>query len=196
MSRNNRLGQVRRSQVLGYGPGAIIDFRAGQQGGGPISVIAGSLESWEETARTNGANDPQIVYEEGLQKVLGKQYFRLPPVDDSEENEPLNRWLRGFRFPHWLQCPSCKELIPSSKWARELGDPSRWCQPCSAAARRRVFVVPSRFVTACENGHIDEFPWRWWLRTRSASRAACDGGATIVPAVSTWKASGVAGSKA
>jgi len=176
MSRSNRLGQVRRSQVLGYGPGAIIDFRAGRDGGGPISVIAASLESWDETARPNGANDPQIIYEERLQRVLGKQFFRLPPVDDSDDEASLNRFLRGYRFPSWLQCPVCKELKRASQWAREIGDPSRWCAPCSAVAERRVFAVPTRFVTACENSHVDEFPWRWWLRTRSgAAPAPCDG---------------------
>jgi hypothetical protein len=28
-------------------------------------------------------------------------------------------------------------------------------------------------VVACENSHIDDFPWRWWLRTRSGAPAAC-----------------------
>lgn len=181
MSRNNRLGQVRRSQVLGYGPGAIIDFRAGQEGGGPVSVIAASLENWDETAKTSGPTDPHIVYEERLQKVLGRQYFRLPPIDDSEDDEPLNRFLRGFRFPYWLQCPNCKELKPASQWGREMGDPSRWCQPCSRTAQRRIFAVPTRFVVACENSHIDDFPWRWWLRTRSPTPPACgeEGGERI-----------------
>jgi len=172
MSRNNRLGQIRRSQVLGYGPGAIIDFRAGAMGGGPVSVISASLESWDDTAKPAGNSDPHIVHEERLQKVLGKQYFRLPPIDDSDEGEDLKRWLRGYRFPQWLQCPSCKELRYASKWAKDPGDPSRWCARCSDKDRRS-FVVPLRFVTACENGHIDEFPWQWWLRTRSTVPPSC-----------------------
>lgn len=173
MSRNNKLGQIRRSQVLGYGPGAIIDFRAGKEGGGPVSVVAASLEAWDETAKLKGASDPHLIHETRLEKVLGKNHFRLPPIDDSEKDaDQLNRWLRGYRFPTWLQCPECKELKRANKWTNEMGDPSRWCPRCSNA-ERRVFVVPVRFVTACEDGHLDEFPWRWWLRARSSAPTAC-----------------------
>src|SRR5687768_16608246 len=173
MSRNNKLGQIRRSQVLGYGPGAIIDFRAGKDGGGPVSVVAASLESWDETAKLGGAKDPHLVHEARLEKVLNKKYFRLPPIDDSDKDDTqLNRWLRGYRFPTWLLCPDCKELKRASKWTNEMGDPSRWCSRCSSA-ERRVFVVPVRFVAACENGHLDEFPWRWWLKSRSHKPTAC-----------------------
>jgi hypothetical protein len=176
MSRNNKLGQIRRSQVLGYGPGAIIDFRAGKDGGGPVSVVAASLESWDETARLKGTSDPHLIHEARLEKVLEKNYFRLPPIDDSDDDdEQMNRWLRGYRFPTWLLCPECKELKRANKWTNEMGDPSRWCARCSNA-QRRVFVVPVRFVTACENSHLDEFPWNWWLKTRSPHPPVCSQG--------------------
>lgn len=174
MSRNNHLGTVRRGQVLGYGPGAVIDFRAGAQGGGPVSVIAASLDHWEKSAKlTGGMNDPHVLREPRLEKVLGKGHFRLPPVDDADRDAAFpNRWLNGLRFPTWLQCPSCKTLKLAGRWAKSLGDPSRWCARCSTQDRR-VFVVPSRFVTACENGHIDEFPWVRWLASRSDTPLPC-----------------------
>ncbi|MBO9695904.1 MAG: DUF1998 domain-containing protein [Sphingopyxis sp.] len=174
MSRNNHLGTVRRGQVLGYGPGAVIDFRAGAKGGGPVSVIAAALDRWEETAKlSSGMNDPHVIREARLEKVLGKSHFRLPPVDDAGRDAAFpNRWLNGYRFPTWLQCPGCKSLKPASRWARDMGDPSRWCARCSSEDRR-VFVVPSRFVTACENGHIDEFPWIRWLAMRSGVSLPC-----------------------
>jgi hypothetical protein len=177
MSRNNHLGTVRRGQVLGYGPGAVIDFRAGAQGGGPVSVIAASLDHWEKSAKlSSGMNDPHVLREARLEKVLGKGHFRLPPVDDADRDAAFpNRWLNGLRFPAWLQCPSCKALKLAGRWAKSLGDPSRWCARCSTE-ERRVFVVPSRFVTACENGHIDEFPWVRWLAGRSDTPLPCLGG--------------------
>jgi hypothetical protein len=44
------------------------------------------------------------------------------------------------------------------------GDPERWCGPCNLgrAPRDRVHAVPVRFIVACEDGHLDEFPWRRW----------------------------------
>lgn len=172
-TRNNRLGEVRRSQVLGYGPGAIIDFRAGRHGGGPVSVVAASIDTWEKTARTWSSNDPHILRERRLEKVLSKEYFRQPPVDDSDpDDDQLNRYLLGYRFPTWLECPHCHRLQYASKWGKDVGDPSRWCTKCSTGDTR-TFVVPVRFVTACENGHLSEFPWHWWLRNRSSKPPTC-----------------------
>lgn len=163
--KRNFLGMVRRSQVIGYGPGAIIDFRAGAQGGGPVSIVAASLDSWQETAPIDGTiSDPHMLFEPRLQKVLQKSHFRQPPIDDSKPQDKPNRQLRGYRFPAWLICPDCNRLDYANRWARSSGDGARWCEPCSNRKGHRVFVVPTRFVTACENGHLDEFPWHFWIR--------------------------------
>jgi hypothetical protein len=169
---NNILGQIRRSQILGYGPGSIIDFRAGDQGGGPVSVISLSLEKWNETAPLKfGSTDAHLIFERRLQNKLGVTHFRLPPIDDrAKDTDPLNRYLNGARFPQWLQCPKCGDLKPAKDWDEEFGDPSRWCSRCSR--KTRTHVVPARFVIACENSHIDDFPWLWWLKTRSNPK--CD----------------------
>ena len=106
---NNFLGEVRRSQILGYGPGAIIDFRAGGKGGAAVSVIAADLTRWKDTANVSAFTDPHVVYETRLQKKLGTTHFRLPPVDD-EGGDSLQRYLEGVRFPTWLQCPKCGRL--------------------------------------------------------------------------------------
>ena len=174
MSRNHFLGEVRRGQVLGYGPGAIVDFRAGARGGGPVSVIAAGLEVWDARARPRGPTDPHIVHEPRLQKVLDKLSFRLPPVDKSNDDAEFpDRYLNGYRFPTMLLCPECKRMDYAGRWGKEPGDPSRWCNRCSRTDRR-VFAVPARFVMACEDGHIDDFPWRSWLRRRSVRPAACE----------------------
>ena len=171
----NFLGEVRRTQVLGYGPGAIIDFRAGARGGGPISVIATSLEHWDVTARPPFPGNDQVVSEPRLEKQLGVKGFRLPPVDDrKKDNDPKKSWLVGARFPLWLQCPTCNIIKPASKWDKEPGDPSRWCEQCSTDSSR-VHAVPTRFVSACENGHIDEFPWDWWLSRAEHKKKGCMG---------------------
>jgi hypothetical protein len=163
--KRNYLGEIRRSQVIGYGPGAIIDFRSGARGGGPVSIVAASLDSWNETAMISGGqSDPHLLYEPRLQKVLNKSHFRQPPVDDSDAEDRPARQLRGYRFPAWLTCPECNRLDYSNRWGRSAGDAARWCEVCSSRLNRRVFVVPTRFVTACEDGHLDEFPWHYWIR--------------------------------
>lgn len=171
----NFLGEVRRTQVLDYGPGAIIDFRAGAKGGGPVSVVATGLEHWDETAGAAFHRNGQVISEPRLERKLSVRSFRLPPVDDRDrDNDPKKTWLVGARFPTWLQCPRCGELKQQRNWDKEIGDPSRWCARCSHSMDTRIHVVPVRFVVACEHGHLEEFPWRWWL-ARASHKKTCDG---------------------
>lgn len=162
---NNELGKVRRSQATtAYGPGAIIDFRVDDA---PVSVVAAGLEQWDERAGPAGLHNPQKTYEYRLQKVLGVEGFRLPPVEPEQESWQTRRWtpsLVGVRFPNWLQCPSCHRLKLAGRWGNDPGSPVLYCGPCSAdRGSGKVFVVPVRFIVACDHGHIDEFPWEMWV---------------------------------
>ena len=179
MSRNNKLGETRRSQVLTYGPGAIIDFRSGGNGGGAVSVVAPGLEFWDEYAKPPFPRTRQKISEPRLERKLSVNGFRLPPVDIDTGNLPNQRErqkvaLPGFRFPRWLQCPLCYTIKNAKKWKGEPGDPSRWCSKCSSS-KRRVHVLPARFVVACSKGHLDEFPWLYWLRMFSGNQKRCQG---------------------
>ena len=86
MMPNNKLGVIRRSHIHQSGPGAIIDFRAGEKGGGPVSVIASAIDFWPNP-KIDITQDPCVVREERLEKKLDVGYFRLPPVEISDLNE-------------------------------------------------------------------------------------------------------------
>jgi hypothetical protein len=167
---HNELGDVRRSQIITtHGPGSIIDFRAGGYGGAGISVVAAGLDEWDRWAPPPGLGHPQAIYEPRLQKQLAVDGFRLPPV--APQVAPgvySNRAgkLVGVRFPRWLQCPQCHLIRQSRFWTEDAGDPALYCAPCSetAGGRNRVHVVPVRFIVICEHGHLDEFPWDWWVK--------------------------------
>jgi len=158
----NELGELRRSAAAnGFGPGAVIDFRAD---GAAISGVAAGLEEWDSSFPPGGLRHPQAVNEERLEKKLNVAGFRLAPVRDPNNPQDVERALVAVRFPAWLQCPKCDRIGREDLWLSELGKVSRWCGPCTkAAGNRKVFVVPVRFVMACENGHLDEFPWHTWV---------------------------------
>jgi hypothetical protein len=163
MARND-LGELRRSAAaLGFGPGAIVDFRAGDAA---ISAVAAGLEEWDRNFPPAGILHPQVIREERLQKKLNVKGFRLPPVRDPQSERDNERSLVAVRFPQWLQCPQCDLIAPEDQWADRPGDPARWCAHCTrnAPGQDRVTVVPVRFVMACEAGHLDEFPWHQWLQ--------------------------------
>lgn len=166
----NELGDVRRSQVIiTHGPGSIIDFRAGGYGGAGVSVVAAGIDEWDRWAPPPGLGHPQSVYEPRLQKQLGVDGFRLPPVAPQVAPGVYSKKagkLVGVRFPRWLQCPHCHLIRQSRFWTEDAGDPALYCAECSrkAGGRNRVHVVPVRFIVICENGHLDEFPWDWWVK--------------------------------
>lgn len=164
---DNRVGELRRSAVImTYAPGSIVDMRAD---GAPVSGVSAGLEEWDRSAPLAGNLKHQKIIERRLCKKLGKKYFRLPPVVDDDTTlddgtpDPAALVLR--RFPEWLQCSSCELLKPANRWAKEPGRASRYCADCTTRqpGGKRVFAIPVRFAVACIAGHLEEFPWNWWV---------------------------------
>lgn len=161
---NNELGELRRSSVvMTFAPGAIVDFRAGS---GAVSAVIAGLEEWDRSFRPPGLANPQTVYEPRLQRNLGVEGFRLPPVALEGRDDEDTRALVASRFPRWLQCPQCDTIAPATRWRNDPGKAYRYCHACTEKqpGQNRVMAIPVRFVVACSAGHLDEFPWHWWVR--------------------------------
>mgnify|MGYP001293299221 CR=1 FL=1 len=160
----NDLQEIRRSAVVSlFGPGAIVDFRAD---GGAVSGVVTGLEEWDRSFPPRGLAHPQVIRETRLQKKLGVKGFRAAPVVEARGGDnPDNRRLVAVRFPQWLQCPQCDRIKPASRWKSDPGKASCYCPTCTETlgGGKRMYVIPVRFVMACENGHLDEFPWDWWV---------------------------------
>lgn len=166
---NNEAGALRRSQCLvPHGPGAIVDFRVGRAGA-PVSVVAAGLEQWDEHSYRKGLANQQVIYEPRLQRKLGVEGFRLPPVARQSQPGVPSKYadrLAGVRFPRWLQCPTCGIVADHRSWFGEAGEPARYCLECERKKKDGVRrpVVPVRFLVTCERGHLDEFPWDRWVQ--------------------------------
>ena len=171
----NLIGEIRRSAVvMSFAPGAIMDMRAD---GGPVSAVSAGLEEWDSSAPLHGNLKYQKIVERRLCKKLGKKYFRLPPVLEdgakiphSDELDPAA--LVARRFPEWLQCPDCEIMKPANKWQSDPGRAYRYCALCTQKqpGKRKVFAVPVRFATACYSGHLDDFPWYFWVKHEPSCR--------------------------
>lgn len=168
----NEVGKVRQSAVImNYGPGAIVDFRV-PGAGAAVSVVPAGLEQWVKKLDELGGSsqDMKRLTEPRLAEKLKVSHFRLPPVaPDNPQDDDIIIPLVGARFPGWLQCSTCSIIKPARKWGNEPGNPSRFCSPCSAQLppNDKAYVVPVRFVTACRNGHLDDFPWAEWIHQHS-----------------------------
>lgn len=85
-----------------------------------------------------------LVDEPNLRAVLRVSELRAPAMTGSRKDVPVRR------FPIVHRCPSCSRLIRGS-----------FCQRSTCG----VAAAPARFVVACPNGHVDDFPWHWWAHS-------------------------------
>jgi hypothetical protein len=165
----NKVNDLRRSTaVTTSGPGALVDARAGSAA---VSGIHSGLEAWDSEAPLTGDLEHQKIYERRLLSRLKKRYFRLPPVVLEDDFYKENKIGAGpslllRRFPNWLQCPKCSLIKPATKWSTDPGQAYRFCSACTANSpgKKKVFVAPVRLVAACIKGHLDDFPWNWWVK--------------------------------
>ncbi|MFD1935157.1 DrmB family protein [Nonomuraea mangrovi] len=133
------LGAVRRAQLLTtYGVGAMVAFD-------DQSFIVSGLDTWNVVGR------PDIV-EPRLQRYLSVKGFRLPPAFDP----PAGDGVRVRRFPRMYSCAGCgHNLRPFEEFNPPPGKSE--CAACGTP------LTPSRFVIACEYGHLNDFPYHAWV---------------------------------
>lgn len=176
----NAVGEVRPSQLLWtYGPGALVDLPH-------LSAVTMGLEYWEKS-RCEPVEERRLL--EAVQRVLGAQVgsLRVPPVQTEENLDPLSPEARiGVPvrpFPRWLRCVKCGLLSPFDSGLFEVKpnayrpDRTRFvhqgCRGSKGTDRSRdVDAVPSRFLLACRNGHLDDFPWHFFVH---GGRSPCGG---------------------
>lgn len=124
-----------------------------------------------------GGGAPIITEERLLRTVqsqLGPQVQQLlappavpPGVSVPDPRSPQNRiGVPVALFPRWMFCPRCQRLAPLSTGLFERRDdawhPDRTRyvhMNCDAPKAGQPTVVPARFLVACPNGHLDDFPW-------------------------------------
>ena len=149
-----RRGAIRRAKAITtYGVGSLI---AVDHESFVVSGLDGADEQWR-------ADEAPRIHERRLARILNVEHFRLPPASDESSKDGL----RVRRFPLMHSCPECNEL----RRHRDFNPPPgrSVCGTCEAD------LVPSRFVIACEAGHLDEFPYWHWIH-RAAGRGATTAG--------------------
>jgi len=150
---------IRRSQaVVPFGVGAMVDF-PGQ------CLMSAGLDVWPDEPKCT-------IFDDRLARRLGVEFFRAPPPSPQEHQ--AGAYLPFVRFPLWHFCPRCRALTPT-RW-NEANVPRcantltpRFCgKPCASLPERgRWRMVPVRFVVACPQGHIDDFPWVRWAHSKA-----------------------------
>jgi hypothetical protein len=171
MSDKTPVGEVRPSQLLWtYGPGALVDLPS-------LSVVTLGIDRWPK--------DQCMPVEEArllaaVRRTLGPQVdsMRMPPI--KEEESFGKRTAKSYigvpvrPFPRWLRCVKCGLLSEYDTGLFELKEAyyrpefSRFvhvgCRGSDGKQKARdADAVPARFLLACRNGHLDDFPWNYYV---------------------------------
>jgi hypothetical protein len=171
MSHSLVVGDVRPSQLLWtYGPGALVDLPN-------LSVVTMGLDRWE-IHRCPPIEEARLL--EAVRRVLGQQVerLRMPPIIKDENASPFTPegkiGVPVRPFPRWLRCVRCGLLAEFDSGLFTIKEnPYRPDQThfihtsCEKGAHSDA--VPARFLLACRNGHLDDFPWHWFVHGGSSS---------------------------
>ena len=173
MSDKSPVGEVRPSQILWtYGPGALIDLPN-------LSVVTMGVDRWEKD-RCVQIEEARLLV--AVRNVLGPQVesLRVPPFQQSEDIDPYSaEALIGMPvrpFPRWLRCVKCGLLsefdlgLFKLKENRYRPENTRFVHEACKGSKgnlvaRDADAVPARFLLACRNGHLDDFPWHYFVHS-------------------------------
>jgi hypothetical protein len=156
-------GEVRQSQLISaFGPGALVDLVHD-------AVLISGLEFWHFPEKFRVIGEPRLRddlverFKKLGRKLDAQSPFREPPIGDMREANP-GCGIDAPEFPRWFVCQNerCRALTRSSDGLDHKKD--RYWHDCDAGGPSEC--VPVRFVAACKNGHLDEFPWVGWLHEK------------------------------
>lgn len=171
-----KVGSGRPSSLLyTYGPGAIMDLPQ-------FTIMPSGLDDWDRIWRRRDGI-PQIRaprLRQAVAMLLRSRDIQLRPypwqakkMSLSTEGNDLGVPARVF--PQWLRCTGCDMLGALAQYDYRNTHPYRTDLACFEHARctgragdrtrrpTRRPAVPARYLLACVDGHLDEFPYDLWV---------------------------------
>jgi len=156
----SHVGELRPSQLMHtYGVGATVELPE-------LTALVLGLDDWPRVLG-QPVSEPRLLA--SVRAVVGSQVEQLltPPVvaDGDSAGVPV------APFPRWLRCPVCSLLSPIDHGVFTLKvDPWRperttyIHEGCPRSrSRRPPTAFPARYLMACQDGHLDDFPWVQFL---------------------------------
>jgi len=115
---------------------------------GPGAVVDLPAESVMVAGIESWSPGP-IIHEPRLESALGLTCFRAPSMRKSGDD------LRCVRFPRQMICSNCGLFSYNKK-----------CPACQSES------YPARLIVICPDGHVDEFPWQWWVHHKGRCKGS------------------------
>jgi hypothetical protein len=161
-----RVGTVRPSHLMFTGGvGALVDLPN-------FPVLVRGLDDWryDTVPEWEPLAEPRLLAAVGKLLDAPVSQLRPPPwldgFDADPNGQPGRVGVPVSPFPQWLRCTACSRLasLDAGIWgfandkARRPDEAKFFHEDCPRR-RRRPLAVAARFVLACVNGHLDDFPY-------------------------------------
>lgn len=163
----NKVGELRPSQILfSAGIGSVIDLPN-------LSTMVMGLDDWDITHAIELGEERLLA---AVKRSLSHSVKRLlsPPLppESSKSFEPFDEsqkvGIPVSPFPTWMLCPKCRRLSPLQNKNFELKadryrpDRNRY-EHTNCDRGKSPTTIPARFLVACKHGHLDDFPWYYFV---------------------------------
>ena len=142
------VGSIRKTQLITtFGVGAMVDFK-------DDTVMIASTDDWDYNPNDHEEVEKRQLFNENLSVITGAEYFLMPRTTQSVNSFSKGKDVPSYIFPEKLHCSRCGNIYHIN----ELDIRQRHkCPKC------KNDLTASRFVVMCRNGHIDDFPYEWWV---------------------------------
>lgn len=142
------VGDVRKTQLITtFGVGSIVDFKND-------TVVIASTDDWDYNPNDNEEVENRKIFNENLSVITDAEYFLMPRTTQSTNSFSKGKNIPSYIFPEKLHCSRCGNIYDF----RELNINERnKCPKC------KNNLNASRFIVVCSRGHMDDFPYNWWV---------------------------------
>lgn len=147
------VGDIRKTQVITtFGVGSIVDFK-------DDTVVIASTDDWDYNPNNDDEIENRKLFNENLSVITEAEYFLMPRTTHSTNSFSQGKNISSYIFPEKLHCSRCGNLYDF----RELDIKQRHkCPKC------KNNLNASRFIVVCSKGHMDDFPYDWWVHNGSS----------------------------
>lgn len=147
------VGDIRKTQLIStFGVGAIVDFK-------DDTVIIAATDDWDFDPNDPEEIENRKLFNENLSVITGAEYFLMPRTTQSTNQFSKGKNVASYVFPEKLHCSRCGNIYDF----RELDIKKRHkCPQCGNT------INASRFIVVCSKGHMDDFPYEWWVHNGNA----------------------------
>lgn len=152
-------GKIRLSQIVTtFGPGAMVDLL-------DHAVLIGGIDYWRYDPQkpTPALDEPRLrdavakrAKAVGMELDTAAPFRTAPPGEDDAPT--VKSGIAVAEFPSWFVCQRCRALEYASNLEKKSGKYRHACNRSQVGD-----CVPVRFVATCPAGHLQEFPWKWFV---------------------------------